>query len=361
MKKIIIVGQIPPPSHGQSIMIQKMVSGLSEKVELDVVEMRFSKQVDENGNFGFYKLIHLFHLIYKVNRLLKKYPNAILYFPASPPKWSTCLRDWVILFFIRPNAKYFVLHFHAYGLGEFLFSHKFKKFIRRPFLSPDLSIILNESCRMDADLLMSKKISIVPYGIDTPTSESCLNSPARNRIIFVGLHIESKGILDVLKIANILKKRGLHFEIHTIGPWKNKKIRESYEFLLHQYQLRDVVKPKGELVGQELWNEYKNANILIFPTFFEFETFGLVVLEAMAYKLAVVCSDWRGPSSIVQNDVSGYICKKNDINDFADKIERLLLDKDLCHKMGQSGYSIYKEKYSNKSYIENILLAFKEL
>jgi len=357
MKKLIIVGQIPPPYHGQSVMIKAMADGLDGRVECEVVPMRFSREVDENGDFGVRKVIHLVQLTVQVVRLLIKYPGSVLYYPPAPPKWGTILRDCIFLACTRPLAAGTIFHFHAYGLGEFLERHRFMKWIARPLLKPDLAIILGRLCSRDAEVIEARKVEVIPYGIDISVQKSTKDA-GTPRILFVGLHIESKGILDLLDTAALLKSAGAEFRIHTVGPWKNREIRRRFEEKRLALGLDEWVINRGELTGDVLFHEYTQADMLFFPTFFEFETFGLVVLEAMAYGLPVVTSDWRGPADVVENGVTGFICPVHDAEAYAGAIRQILTDEDLRWEMGRAGRKRYEERYTNEKFIDALEQAF---
>ena len=88
MSKLIIVGQKPPPYYGQSIMIQTLVKGLYKNFDVDFIPMRFSRQIKENGNFGFYKIF----AVILTFRILKRLENILipLYYTSSSKK-STIL------------------------------------------------------------------------------------------------------------------------------------------------------------------------------------------------------------------------------------------------------------------------------
>lgn len=343
-------------------MIKAMVDGLDGRLDYELVPMRFSREVDENGDFGVKKLLHLVSLTFQVVQLLVKYPGSTLYYPPAPPKWTTVLRDLVFLSLVRPFAGKTVFHFHAYGLGDFFQSHSLLNKVSWAFKRPDVAIILGELCRKDAEVVGARRIVTIPYGIDVPVVEA---SVERNddafRILFVGLHIESKGILDLLDTAHKLKASGANFKIHTVGPWKNRKIRDAFETRQRELELEDYVIYCGELMGDPLWTEYAAADILFFPTFFEFETFGIVVLEAMAYGLPVVASDWRGPGDVVVNGVTGFICPVHDAGAFADAIKKIISDQGLAETMGNAALIQYGEQYTHEQFISSIEHVFREL
>ncbi len=68
----------------------------------------------------------------------------------------------------------------------------------------------------------------------------------------------------------------------------------------------------GYIPHNKLKNIYNEADVFVFPS--KFDTFGLVILEAMACGLPVVAYDVPSPSDIIQDGVTGYLGESLDEN-----------------------------------------------
>jgi phosphatidylinositol alpha 1,6-mannosyltransferase len=79
----------------------------------------------------------------------------------------------------------------------------------------------------------------------------------------------------------------------------------------------------GYLIGDDLANAFAAADVFVFPG--PEETFGQVVLEAMASGLPVIVTNRGGPQTFVTEGRSGFICPVDDAAAFADRV-RLLRD-----------------------------------
>ncbi len=87
----------------------------------------------------------------------------------------------------------------------------------------------------------------------------------------------------------------------------------------------------GKLVGPALSKIYASCDVFLFPSLTE--TFGNVVLEAMASGLIPVVAARGGPMGIVQDRITGYWAEPKNSNDFCRKIEKVLDQQALSAQM----------------------------
>lgn len=90
----------------------------------------------------------------------------------------------------------------------------------------------------------------------------------------------------------------------------------------------------GNLDMNVLAEAYASSDLFLFPS--TTETFGNVVLEAMACGLPAVCSDKGGAGSSINNNVNGFVCTSGNVDDFSEKINCLLDNKDRLKSFGKS-------------------------
>jgi glycosyltransferase involved in cell wall biosynthesis len=90
----------------------------------------------------------------------------------------------------------------------------------------------------------------------------------------------------------------------------------------------------GDLLGHDLANAFAAADVFVFPG--PEETFGQVVLEAMASALPVIVTARGGPATLITDGESGFICPVDDAAAFNDRVRRLRDDPMLRLRMGQA-------------------------
>jgi glycosyltransferase involved in cell wall biosynthesis len=78
----------------------------------------------------------------------------------------------------------------------------------------------------------------------------------------------------------------------------------------------------GYMKGEKLSQAYASADIFVFPS--AFESFGLVILEAMASGVPVVSSRVGGAQDMIAEDVSGFTFEVNDVEGMVSGVQRIV-------------------------------------
>jgi teichuronic acid biosynthesis glycosyltransferase TuaC len=97
-------------------------------------------------------------------------------------------------------------------------------------------------------------------------------------------------------------------------------------------------------------------DFLVVPSI-AFESFGMVILEAMKHRKAVVCSDFGGMKEIVEHGVTGLVVPASDITALARAMMTLLADEPLRRRMGEAGYRRLEKCFS----AERMVAQYNEL
>lgn len=192
-------------------------------------------------------------------------------------------------------------------------------------------------------------IEVIPTGIDlkefqNPFSRDELfekwQVPKDKKILLYLSRIATEKNLDFLFSAIVkLSSRNHDFHLLLVGGGK--------EFGSFKEKAKkigiDSITTFTNKQPKEIANRFFGAaDIFVFPSITE--TQGIVIAEAMAAGVPAVAVNKMGPTDIIQNDVDGFLTDLK-IDEFADKIEKLLENDDLRKKMGSSA-SKYVEEFS---------------
>ena len=351
MNKVLVVGQTPPPFGGQAIMIRTLLDGVYKQAKLFHVRMSFSKEMDDMGKFTLSKVFHLLKVVIQIIYYRIFHNVRVLYYPPCGPDMIPMIRDLAILCPTRWMFQKTIFHFHAAGLSEIYPSLPwcFKPLFRWGYFNPDVAIRLSEHNPDDGKFLNARNHCLVPNGIVDEYLPITTQTRIKREIctlLFVGLITESKGILILIDIMRILIDKGLSVNARIVGKFESLDFERVVLKKIEESGLTGCFEFTGVLVGADKHQAYIDADIFCFPTFFQSESFGLVVAEAMQFELPVVASQWRGVQSLVIDGLTGFLTPTHECEAAADKVERLVLDSELRYQMGLAGRKRYLKEYS---------------
>ena len=102
---------------------------------------------------------------------------------------------------------------------------------------------------------------------------------------------------------------------------------------------------------------YQDTDVFVFPSLYD--SFGIVLLEAMAFSLPVIATIQGGIPDVVEDGETGYLVPKRDVQALADKMELLANDEVLRNKMGANGRHRFESNYTSDRFEINIVQALQ--
>jgi len=176
----------------------------------------------------------------------------------------------------------------------------------------------------------SHKLRILRRGVDTTLFNPSKSSPTLRQsllgpyatgkeliLLSVSRLAPEKGFDFLAIIASRLYQLQFPFRLHIVGGNSNPAVVTSIRSLFAHIP-DGIVTFSGMLKGEELARAYASADVFVHSSITE--TFGLVVLEAMASGLPVVARDVGGPSDTVREGKSGFLVSELDVEGFVGKV-----------------------------------------
>jgi len=151
-------------------------------------------------------------------------------------------------------------------------------------------------------------------------------------ILFVGRFEERKGLIDLLKAYHRLRKRKVDARLLVVGDGPK---RREYRRFVGLRGIRDV-EWLGRVSDDEKVRYFASADIFCAPNTGQ-ESFGIVLLEAMAAGVPIVASDIHGFKRVVERNVQGLLVEPKNHRALAAALYALARDPDLRHQMGEAG------------------------
>ena len=90
---------------------------------------------------------------------------------------------------------------------------------------------------------------------------------------------------------------------------------------------------------------FAGASVLVVPSQ-SYESFGLTIIEAMAFAVPVVATDVGGIPEVLAGSNAGYVCSINDPLEFAGAIEDILRNSALHSELGRNGRLVFESRFT---------------
>ena len=171
------------------------------------------------------------------------------------------------------------------------------------------------------------------------------------KLITVGSLVDKKNQIFLVEVVNYIKSNNYDVHLNIIGEGPE---REKIQNRILELKLKKNIMLSGnqDLVEEQL----KKADFYVHSAIYE--PFGLVILEAMASRLAVVSLNGVGNSDIIDNGINGFILNENNQRKFGDTIINLFSNTSDYTKISNKGYE-NALKYDIELYVNKLLKIYK--
>jgi phosphatidylinositol alpha-mannosyltransferase len=242
------------------------------------------------------------------------------------------------------NLPYWALHystglnvatFHTAFAGRNLYPYA-KLISRVPFQKLDGRIAVSVTALSAIYPHFPGEYRIIGNGIDTKRFSPDLEPDPeleryKNRILFVGRLDPRKGLDYLIKALPIIIADIGPIHLFVAGEGDIKRMLRQIESEYHQY-----IHHLGYIPTDRLPRIYRTAEVCIFPSIGG-ESFGIVLLEAMASGVPVVASDIIGYNEVITHLKDGYLVPPRDPTAIAKAVVQLLTAEDLRRRLITNG------------------------
>ncbi len=218
-------------------------------------------------------------------------------------------------------------------------------------------VISNDTKRFYKSVLpksLAQNIYLLPNAIDYDKfhKERTIDFSDTLNLIMVAHMSDYKNQIFLIDVLKDLISRGVDANLTLVGDWRNngEKIRHKVEQLglLSQVNMPGIVEDVERL--------YQQSHIYVHSAYYE--PFGLVLVEAMAAGLPVVCLDGKGNRDIMVQGKNGYMVYEQNAEQFADSILEIWNDKQKYNEMSKFAQE-FARKYDIKEYVDKLLELYR--
>lgn len=228
--------------------------------------------------------------------------------------------------------------FHAYR-GSYYGYFYGRPVLRRVFANLDGRIAVSRSAKRFVRQYFMAPYRIIPNGVEVERFARERVQPipefddGRPNILFVGRPEKRKGAGYLLRAYPHVKASfpDARFIIVGAGDWHDSP----YHRFIEGHDMRDIV-VVGRVSDDELPRYHRSAHVFCAPAV-QGESFGIVLLEAMAAGLPIVASNIEGYREVITDGREGLLVRPRDEIALADAICEVLQDRESAGVMGSFG------------------------
>jgi glycosyltransferase involved in cell wall biosynthesis len=212
-----------------------------------------------------------------------------------------------------------------------------------------------------------KDVVEIPNGVDTDLFRTLpgeravrkkLGLTADDRLVaFVGTLDQAhyfKGVATLLKAFSLIKRSNVYLMIVGGG-----EATARYQRQAQRLGIGGQTFFTGAIPFPELPEYYNAVDVVVLPSL-AVESFGIVLIEAMACRKPVIASDLPGVRSIVADSQDGFLIPPDNPAELASRIQQLIDDPHLREKMGAGGRAKIEDRYAWPKIIPRLLRMYEE-
>jgi phosphatidylinositol alpha-mannosyltransferase len=252
--------------------------------------------------------------------------------------------------------------FHAYRDTHNIY--KYGRRVFQPFFDKlHGKIAVSEAAKATVARYFGGEFTIIPNGIDVNRFGGDQVRPleqyadGRLNILFVGRLDPRKGFRYLLRAFPLIKEEVPQARLIVVGAYRRKEMSG----FLHDVRGHHLtgVKFVGRVSDEELPRYYRSCHVFCAPST-GFESFGIVLLEAMAAGKPTVASNIPGYRDLLEDGREGLLAEPKNERSLAEALIRILRDPGMRQRMGDQGRA-KASQYSWRQVALRVLDYYQEL
>jgi glycosyltransferase involved in cell wall biosynthesis len=363
-----VIGPEPPPATGMELATRALMNEL-RRATIPFIRVNTADPTDELGNRGHWTFhnggLAFRHLLQAVRQTFRR-DVAAVYLPIAQA-FPGLARDLLFVIVARLARKPFAIHLHGGSFGTYYQSQNAvaRHVIAGVLRDAALGIVLTEQLRPALECVIpADRIAVVQNGLDLPKSER----PARSRatsdtvdVLFLSTLYPAKGVYVFIEAIAEARKSRPQLRGVVAGQWPSEEIHREALALVETLALEDAIKFVGPVEGGAKTDLLNEVDIFCFPSFYPLEGQPLVIIEAMAARLPVVATSWRGISETVIDQETGFLVDEPSPTLVAEKLTHLIDHPEVRERLGRAGRARYEDLYTQRAFGERMVRVLQPL
>jgi len=194
------------------------------------------------------------------------------------------------------------------------------------------------------------KLIHVPYGVDLSNFRQIPKADNVFRVVFAGGMCLRKGVHYLLRAFSELNLP--NSELMLIGSL-NDEIKPFFK------KYKGKFKWLGHIPQRELYKYYSQGSVFVLNSVED--GFGMVIIQAMACGLPLICTTNTGGEDIIRDAKDGFVIPIRDVETLKEKIFYLYQNPEICRQMGQSAKQRVSSGFTWDDYGDKIIQAYQSI
>lgn len=366
MVSVVMVGALPPPYTGQSVSFKQLVQSFEE---VDDVNVRVINTAPKNlghrtGAVTAYRVIEMLKVLVAFFIAMRCQPDTVYLTKGSTV--GGFIRDLSLFLIVKCVGRRckFIVHLKGGNYDTFYGSLGcvMKCLVRFFLKGVDHIIVLGDSLLPMYRFLPSLQDKLVVIENALPASR--LSYPTKGvknvdgsvNVLFLSNLIYSKGYGVLLDAVDILLKRGVsRFKVTYAGQFMSSPddpmslnmglYQKRFIKRLNEQAYAGVVEYVGAVSGKAKTQVLYDADVFVLPTNYYVEGQPVSIIEAMAYKCAIVTTNYRSIPDLVEEGRNATFVPYDDPGALADAIQNLVENKALLSEFKSCSYGIFNRRF----------------
>jgi len=236
-----------------------------------------------------------------------------------------------------------------------------KQFLKRALRTSDQVVAISSYTAREIAELVHVPVRVIPYGLGF--AESLPGGSAARR--------STDGTFQILYVGNLIPRKGVRYLIdalHRLPSTIPARLlilgegtdRAKLEAQVHELGLDGRVEMPGRVPEPDLHRAFHEASVLVLPSIVDqrgdTEGLGVVLLEALSYRVPVIGSAIGGITDIIGDGETGLLVPPEDPTAIAKAIERIATDPAFAKRLAEAGSRRVREQFG----WEAIIAAWQE-
>lgn len=239
---------------------------------------------------------------------------------------------------------------------------------KRAVLQADAVVLATQQERQEAIAfgVAEERTHVIPFGADLGPARAQQSSVSPVNITYVGRIAPGRGVEQVLTAAAKVRAKRADFVVRIVGPAASNSMLQSGDRYMAKLQamaerlgLRGMVTFVGPRYGDDLTQEYRQADVFVYPSVYE--NFGQTVLAAAAHGAAIIATPTGVARDLIRDNETGHLVQYGDTAALAERLAHLIEHPSTRLHLGAAAQNVVARDYSWNSVIDAYEALYRSL